>query len=210
MDLSLLFPKAQGEPILSSVIEGAPADGVNGKFLTLEGKTAGILKQTRPGQSLGIVHKQLYGRRAYYVFSRIDPERTATTIIKGSSGGLFHFSEDRTLTIGEYKRLGAFPDDFRFVGGFSSGIQLIGNSVPPLFMQAIALQIRHIMFGGQALRSYPEDMDYLEILNQAWQQHLAPREPDAPTVVSTFAGCGGSSLGYWRLIGMRTPWRRSS
>lgn len=37
---------------------------------------------------------------------------------------------------------------------------------------------------------------YLEILDEAWQQHLAPREAGAPTVISTFAGCGGSSLGY--------------
>jgi len=37
---------------------------------------------------------------------------------------------------------------------------------------------------------------YLDILNEAWRQHLAPRSPDAPTVVSLFAGCGGSSLGY--------------
>lgn len=37
---------------------------------------------------------------------------------------------------------------------------------------------------------------YLEILEEAWQDHLKPREPDAPTVISTFAGCGGSSLGY--------------
>jgi len=37
---------------------------------------------------------------------------------------------------------------------------------------------------------------YLDILDEAWQQHLAPREPDAPTIVSLFAGCGGSSLGY--------------
>jgi DNA (cytosine-5)-methyltransferase 1 len=29
-----------------------------------------------------------------------------------------------------------------------------------------------------------------------WQRHLAPREPNAPTVISTFAGAGGSSLGY--------------
>jgi len=39
-------------------------------------------------------------------------------------------------------------------------------------------------------------VDYKAILDEAWQQHLAPREPDAPTVISTFAGCGGSSLGY--------------
>ncbi len=37
---------------------------------------------------------------------------------------------------------------------------------------------------------------YLDILNDAWAQHLAPRAADAPTVISTFAGCGGSSLGY--------------
>lgn len=37
---------------------------------------------------------------------------------------------------------------------------------------------------------------YLTILESAWKDHLAERAPDAPTVISTFAGCGGSSLGY--------------
>lgn len=37
---------------------------------------------------------------------------------------------------------------------------------------------------------------YVERLNAAWADHLAPRAADAPTVISTFAGCGGSSLGY--------------
>lgn len=37
---------------------------------------------------------------------------------------------------------------------------------------------------------------YPALLEEAWQQHLAPRAPDAPTVISTFAGAGGSSLGY--------------
>ena len=37
---------------------------------------------------------------------------------------------------------------------------------------------------------------YLDVLDAAWAQHLAPRAADAPTVISTFAGCGGSSLGY--------------
>jgi DNA (cytosine-5)-methyltransferase 1 len=39
-------------------------------------------------------------------------------------------------------------------------------------------------------------VDYLPFLDSCWQEHLAPREPNAPTVISTFAGCGGSSLGY--------------
>ena len=38
--------------------------------------------------------------------------------------------------------------------------------------------------------------DYPAHLRACWQEHLEPREPDAPTVISLFAGCGGSSLGY--------------
>lgn len=37
---------------------------------------------------------------------------------------------------------------------------------------------------------YPADLE------AAWQDALAPRAPDAPTVVSTFSGRGGSSIGY--------------
>lgn len=39
-------------------------------------------------------------------------------------------------------------------------------------------------------------MSYADRLASAWNDHLAPRRPHAPTVVSLFAGCGGSSLGY--------------
>ena len=38
--------------------------------------------------------------------------------------------------------------------------------------------------------------DYPAYLEACWQEHLAPRADDAPSVISTFAGCGGSSLGY--------------
>ena len=38
--------------------------------------------------------------------------------------------------------------------------------------------------------------DYPALLNEAWAQAHAPRGANAPTVISTFAGCGGSSLGY--------------
>lgn len=37
---------------------------------------------------------------------------------------------------------------------------------------------------------------YLALLTAAWERHLAEPDGDAPTVVSTFAGGGGSSLGY--------------
>ena len=38
--------------------------------------------------------------------------------------------------------------------------------------------------------------DYPVFLEACWQEHLQPRVENAPTVISTFAGAGGSSLGY--------------
>lgn len=38
--------------------------------------------------------------------------------------------------------------------------------------------------------------DYARELTSAWSAHLAPKPDGAPTFVSLFAGCGGSSLGY--------------
>lgn len=52
------------------------------------------------------------------------------------------------------------------------------------------------MFGGEKPVTQPGKNKYLDILEAAWQDHLKPRAPDAPTVISTFAGAGGSSLGY--------------
>ena len=51
------------------------------------------------------------------------------------------------------------------------------------------------MADGAARRLQRID-DYPALLNEAWAQAHAPREANAPTVISTFAGCGGSSLGY--------------
>ena len=57
-------------------------------------------------------------------------------------GGLIHPEEHRHLGIGELKRLQSFPDEFEFTGKFQEQWARIGNSVPPLFMKAIAENIR--------------------------------------------------------------------
>ena len=63
----------------------------------------------------------------------------------------------------------SFPESFKWMGALSDMKARIGNSVPPNLMRAIAGNIREAPF-----------MKGIE----------------NPTVVSTFAGCGGSSLGY--------------
>jgi site-specific DNA-cytosine methylase len=99
---------------------------------------------------------------------RLDFNRPSFVLRKGrQGGGIFHPSESRYCTSAEIKILGSFPDSFRF-GTYKNAVQRIGNSVPPKLMEAIARHIRK------------------EIL----------KTPGKPTVISTFAGGGGSSLGY--------------
>ena len=42
----------------------------------------------------------------------------------------------------------------------------------------------------------PKIENYAVYLEACWQEHLKAKARNAPTVVSLFAGCGGSSLGY--------------
>ena len=46
------------------------------------------------------------------------------------------------LTIPEIRRIGSFPDDFKFIGTFKEKWARIGNSVPPNLMRAIAEHIK--------------------------------------------------------------------
>lgn len=46
------------------------------------------------------------------------------------------------------------------------------------------------------LRQTAASLGYAATLDAAWADHHASRETNAPTVISTFAGTGGSSLGY--------------
>jgi DNA (cytosine-5)-methyltransferase 1 len=137
--------------------------------------------------------------KSYFGTKRLTWDRPSRTIIKemiGTRTALIHPEEPRAVTLIEGKRLGSYSDGYKLINGYKKGMYRIGNSVPPLLMKAIATQIRHKLWNGEPLSRYPKTMTYPEILEAAWQDHLAPRDPDAPTVISTFAGGGGSSLGY--------------
>lgn len=56
--------------------------------------------------------------------------------------GAMHWTDCRRFSLPEFKRFGSFPDEFVFAGEFEEGIRQIGNSVPPIFMMAIAGHIQ--------------------------------------------------------------------
>ena len=80
--------------------------------------------------------------------------RVSCTLVKLeiSCTGIIHPDGQRYLDSSEIKRIGAFPDQFLFLGNRKDKIARIGNSVPPLFMRAIARHIREILTGQKAQR----------------------------------------------------------
>lgn len=90
----------------------------------------------------------------------------------------------------------SFPVDMLFCGEKQQQLNCIGNAVPPLMIFAIANQIKSVLQNKDCINLKCNKMNYSDLLNEMWKLHLEPRQPDTPTVISTFAGGGGSSLGY--------------
>ncbi len=155
-------------------------------------KTETSLLSTPPGGKVGS-----FGGSKKLNFNKIAGTISTGGLLPGYPGSSWpsHPLELRGISYREAARCSSFPDSFNIRNG-QLAARCIGNSVPPFLMKAIAIQIRYKLWGGDPLTRYPKTMAYPEILEAAWQDHLAPREPNAPTVISTCAGGGGSSLGY--------------
>ena len=66
--------------------------------------------------------------------------------------------EERQFTMIELKTIAGFPETFRFKGNRSRPWKLIGNSVPPLMMRAIAMHVSRsvlVMESGAAQTRSP-------------------------------------------------------
>jgi len=70
----------------------------------------------------------------------------------------WHYAVPRQLSQLEAALLASYPEDFRWVGSKDDWKERIGNSVPPLFMRAIAEHIReHILSAAPALHAQAAD-----------------------------------------------------
>jgi DNA (cytosine-5)-methyltransferase 1 len=68
------------------------------------------------------------------IYRKLDPDKPSYTVTAAGGGGTFmyHWSEEqRELTNRERARIQTFPDDFEFVGKYSSVRKQIGMAVPP-------------------------------------------------------------------------------
>jgi site-specific DNA-cytosine methylase len=115
------------------------------------------LKEAKIGENTQ-AYRVLTGqeKKKHFGLIRVDPEKPCPTIQRlqpqSSTTGLVHPYEIRHLTISEIKLMTSFPAAFKLEGSFHQKWARIGNSVPPLFMRAIAMHIRESilvrMFGS--------------------------------------------------------------
>lgn len=70
-----------------------------------------------------------------YIRYRSDKPSVCVT---GDMRKIFHYEQNRALTVRELAKLQSFPDDFVFKGTKISQQQQVGNSVPPKMAEAIA------------------------------------------------------------------------
>lgn len=65
--------------------------------------------------------------------------------VTGDMRKIFHYSQNRALTVRELARIQTYPDDFIFEGSSISQQQQVGNSVPPLFAEALAESVEEML-----------------------------------------------------------------
>lgn len=65
--------------------------------------------------------------------------------ITGDMRKVFHYTQNRALTVRELARIQTYPDSFIFEGSAISQQQQVGNSVPPLFAEALAESVKEIL-----------------------------------------------------------------
>lgn len=102
-------------------------------------------------QSLRALYKEITGRDSnvhkYYVLRWNQPSNLIPAHLY--KDGLRHIHPDsqqaRTITVREAARLQTFSDDYIFLGSNTETYKMIGNAVPPLFSQKLALAIKEFL-----------------------------------------------------------------
>jgi DNA-cytosine methyltransferase len=84
-------------------------------------------------------------------WTRMKTEEQSVTITTRfdtpASGKFTHPFLNRAITVREAARIQSFPDTFRFYGSKTSQMKQVGNAVPPLLAEKIALEVLKILKG---------------------------------------------------------------
>lgn len=104
-------------------------------------------------------------------YKRQYSEVPSMTIKENHGGTHIHPTLNRCISAREMARLQSFPDDFFFKGSMKKAMWQIGNAVPPLLAQNIALALRPFLEEAKSINDKSEYVE-LNIGNQSGQLKL--------------------------------------
>lgn len=83
------------------------------------------------------------------IYRKLDPDKPSYTVTAAGGGGthIYHWKEPRALTNRERARLQTFPDDFEFIGNYSSVRKQIGMAVPCNLSEVVTTAVLNCFAG---------------------------------------------------------------
>ena len=119
-----------------------PASASNNEIRTLTKNVVDRLSLIRPGENVWQAEERLGTEfpehlkihtktKISQIYRKLDPDKPAYTVTASGGGGTFMYHwTDRELTNRERARIQTFPDDYKFIGSYSSVRKQIGMAVP--------------------------------------------------------------------------------
>ena len=123
-----------------TALSNIPNDAPNNEIRKLQDTVKRRLSYIKPGQNIwqaeNLPPELMIKTRTKIsqIYRKLDPNKPSYTVTAAGGGGtyMYHWSEEqRELTNRERARIQTFPDDFEFIGKYSSVRKQIGMAVPP-------------------------------------------------------------------------------
>ena len=140
-----------------TALEGITEEMPNSECRKLSDTVVRRLSYIKPGQNVwqaeaeGTLPEELRIKtrtKISQIYRKLDPDKPSYTITAAGGGGTFGYHwTDRELTNRERARIQTFPDDYEFVGNYSSVRRQIGMAVPCKLSQIVTTAILNSFAG---------------------------------------------------------------
>lgn len=142
-----------------TALANIPIDAPNSKGRKLSDKVIKRLSYIQPGENVWQAEERLGEEfpeelrintktKISQIYRKLDPNKPAYTVTAAGGGGTFMYHwTDRELTNRERARIQTFPDDFEFVGNYSSVRKQIGMAVPCILSEVVVTAVLNSFAG---------------------------------------------------------------
>lgn len=112
-------------------------------------KTKKMISLVPEGKNYKALPEEYQGIYKYHeALTRYHSKKPSNTINTGHRSH-FHYKWNRIPTVRESARLQSFPDDFIFYGNKSEQYRQVGNAVPPMLGQVVAIKLKEYLKGRE-------------------------------------------------------------